>query len=253
MKKGVVLCGGTGSRMGSLTRITNKHLLPVYDRVMVEYPIKTLVDSGISDIMLVTGGNSAGDFLRLLRNGKELGIKKLNYAMQEGNGGIADALLLTEDFADGEPICVILGDNIFEKPITKAIANFKIQEVGARIFLKEVVDPSPFGVPVFKDNDIIEIEEKPRYPKSQCAVTGIYLYDSSVFSIIRTLKPSKRNELEVSDLNNEYIKQGRLQYDIIEGFWQDTGTPDNLLKASNIVKNWKQKQIYFSISKEINV
>jgi glucose-1-phosphate thymidylyltransferase len=233
--KGVVLAGGTGSRLFPLTRVTNKHLLPVYDQPMVFYPIRTLVDAGISDILLVTGGHSAGDFLRLLRNGKDFGLQHLSYAYQEGEGGIADALRLAEHFADGEPICVVLGDNIIETNIIEGCEKFRRNGRGAHIFLKEVPNPQRFGVPVFESGRIARIEEKPANPKSSYAVTGFYLYDGTVFEKIRTLKPSGRGELEITDLNNQYIAEGAMQHSVLEGWWTDAGTFESLLLANNLV------------------
>src|SRR5262249_28897084 len=198
--KGIVLAGGLGTRLHPLTKITNKHLLPVFDKPMIYYPIETLVEAGIRDILIVTGGRNAGDFLQLLGNGKEFGLRHLNYTYQEGEGGIAAALSLAEFFADGGPICVILGDNLIEGSIASYVENFRGQETGARILLKEVEDPQRFGVPVIRDGRIIEIEEKPKVPASQYAVTGIYLYDRKVFDIVKTLKPSRRGELEITDV-----------------------------------------------------
>ena len=233
--KGVVLAGGTGSRLFPLTRVTNKHLLPVYDRPMVFYPIQTLVDAGITDILLVTGGHSAGDFLRLLGNGKDFGLQHLSYAYQEGEGGIADALRLAEHFADGDSICVVLGDNIIETNIVEGCDKFRENGHGAHIFLKEVPNPQRFGVPVFEGGRIARIEEKPAHPKSNYAVTGFYLYDGTVFEKIRTLKPSGRGELEITDLNNQYIAEGAMQHSVLEGWWTDAGTFESLLLASNLV------------------
>ncbi len=233
--KGIVLAGGTGSRLFPLTRVTNKHLLPVYDKPMVFYPIQTLRNIGIDDIMIVTGGHSAGDFLRLLMNGKDFGLKQLNYAYQEGEGGIADALRLAEHFADGEPICVVLGDNIIENNVVHAAAEFQAQRGGAHIVLKEVHDPERFGCPEIVDGRIVRIEEKPRQPKSHFAVTGIYFYDCSVFKKIQTLKPSARGELEITDINNMFLAEGTLGYSTLEGWWTDAGTFDSLLRASVLV------------------
>lgn len=233
--KGVVLAGGTGSRLFPLTRVTNKHLLPVYDRPMVFYPIQTLVDAGITDILLVTGGHSAGDFLRLLRNGKDFGLQHLSYAYQEGEGGIADALRLAEHFSDGQPICVVLGDNIIETNIIEGCEKFRKAGRGAHIFLKEVPHPQRFGVPVFESGGIVRIEEKPEHPKSSYAVTGFYLYDATVFDKIRTLKPSGRGELEITDLNNQYLAEGAMGYSVLDGWWTDAGTFDSLLLANNLV------------------
>lgn len=233
--KGVVLAGGTGSRLLPLTKVTNKHLLPVYDRPMIYYPIQTLVDAGIEDILLVTGGKNAGDFLRLLGNGKGFGLKHLNYTYQEGEGGIADALSLAEHFADGEKICVILGDNIIEKSITEAVDDFHRQEAGARILLKQVEDAHRFGVAEIRDGRVIGIEEKPKAPKSDLAVTGIYMFDGSVFGKINRLSPSARGELEITDVNNMYIQDGTLTYSYLDGWWTDAGTFESLLRAANLV------------------
>jgi glucose-1-phosphate thymidylyltransferase len=233
--KGIVLAGGTGSRLFPLTKITNKHLLPIYDKPMVYYPIRTLVDAGITDIMLVTGGRNSGDFLRLLGNGKEFGLKHLNYTYQEGEGGIAEALALTEHFADGDQICVILGDNLIESNIRAAVEEFRQQKHGARIFLKEVPDAQRFGVAELSGNRIVGIEEKPSIPKSNYAVTGIYLYDGSVFDKCRELKPSKRGELEITDVNNAYIRESAMTFSILDGWWTDAGTFDSLLRAANLV------------------
>ncbi len=233
--KGVVLAGGLGTRLYPLTKVTNKHLLPIYDKPMIYYPIEKMVEAGIRDIMIVTGGKNAGDFLRLLGNGREFGLNHLNYAYQEGEGGIAAALALAEFFADGQPICVILGDNIVERSIAPYVENFRNQGSGARILLKEVPDPQRFGVPEIRGNRIIRIDEKPEKPASKYAVTGIYMYDQEVFDIIRTLKPSKRGELEITDVNNSYISRGKMQYDILEGWWTDAGTFESLLNASNLV------------------
>ena len=229
--KGIVLAGGLGTRLYPLTKITNKHLLPVYNKPMVYYPIQTLVDAGVRDILLVTGGNSAGDFLRLLGNGKEFGLNHFNYAYQEGEGGIAHALSLAEHFAEGEKIVVVLGDNMIQENIRPYVANFKKQLRGARILLKRVKDPERFGVPEFSGRRIKRIVEKPKKPASPYAVIGLYMYDARVFEYIRQLKPSKRGELEISDVNNLYLAQGTLEYDILKGYWTDAGTFDSLLKA----------------------
>jgi glucose-1-phosphate thymidylyltransferase len=235
--KGIILAGGTGSRLFPLTRVTNKHLLPVYDKPMIYYPIQALVDAGIQDILIVTGGSSAGDFLRLLRNGKDFGLQQLNFAYQEGEGGIADALRLAEYFARGEKICVVLGDNIIEGSIRAAKENFDRQPGGAKILLKKVHDPERFGVPVFDGDKIVKIEEKPKAPKSDFAVIGIYFYDWTVFNRVRTLKPSARNEFEITDVNNLYLAEGQLTHDIIDGWWTDAGTFESLWKASNLVRD----------------
>lgn len=233
--KGVILAGGTGSRLYPLTRITNKHLLPVFDRPMIYYPIQTLVDAGITDILVVTGGQGAGDFLRLLANGKSFGLRHINYTYQEGEGGIADALKLAEHFADSQPICVVLGDNIIEMNIIAACEKFQRQPSGAHILLKQVPDPQRFGVPLFDGDRIVKIEEKPKDPKSPYAVIGIYMYDQTVFDRIRTLKPSARGELEITDVNNSYLEERSLSYSILEGWWTDAGTFDSLLRANNLV------------------
>jgi len=233
--KGVVLAGGTGSRLSPLTRVTNKHLLPVYDKPMVYYPIQTLVNAGIQEILLVTGGKNAGEFLRLLGNGRDFGLKHINYSYQEGEGGIAEALGLAEHFADGEPVCVVLGDNIIENNIHDAVCNFKKQAGGAKILLKEVQDAGRFGVAEIRADRVISIEEKPSRPKSNYAVIGIYLYDSTVFQKIRRLKPSGRGELEITDVNNFYIEERNLSYEILEGWWTDAGTFESLLRANTLV------------------
>ena len=233
--KGVVLAGGTGSRLNPLTRVTNKHLLPVYDKPMVYYPIQTLVNAGLTEILLVTGGKNAGEFLRLLGNGRDFGLKHLNYTYQEGEGGIAEALGLAEHFADGEPICVVLGDNIIENNICAAVEKFKSQKRGAKILLKEVPDAQRFGVAEIRGDRVIAIEEKPRTPKSRYAVIGVYLYDASVFEKIPRLKPSGRGELEITDVNNFYVQEGTLTYDFLDGWWTDAGTFESLLRANNLV------------------
>ena len=233
--KGIVLAGGTGSRLFPLTKITNKHLLPIYDKPMIYYPIQTLVDAGIEDIMVVTGGKNSGDFLRLLANGKLFGLKHLNYTYQEGEGGIADALGLAEHFADGQKICVVLGDNIIEGDIRKAADDFRQQSKGAKILLKEVQDAERFGVAQLMGNQIVNIEEKPREPKSNYAVTGIYMYDATAFDKIRTLVPSRRGELEITDVNNAYIREGTMTFAHLEGWWTDAGTFESLLRAANLV------------------
>ena len=235
LMKGVVLAGGTGSRLNPLTRVTNKHLLPIYDKPMVYYPIQTLVNAGIQEILLVTGGKNAGEFLRLLGNGRDFGLKHLNYTYQEGEGGIAEALGLAEHFADGEPICVVLGDNIIENNIRAAVENFKSQQRGAKILLKEVSDAERFGVAEIRGDRVIGIEEKPRTPKSNYAVIGVYLFDGTVFQKIHRLKPSGRGELEITDVNNFYVAEGTLTYEILDGWWTDAGTFESLLRANNLV------------------
>ncbi len=233
--KGIILAGGLGSRLSPLTRVTNKHLLPIFDKPMIYYPIQTLVNARIYDILIVTGGNSAGEFLRLLGNGKEFGLKHLNYTYQEGEGGIAEALALAEHFADNKKVVVVLGDNIIEKNIYKAVGEFERQQKGAKILVKEVPDPERFGVPVFEGDKIVRIEEKPAVPGSKYAVTGIYMYDNTVFDIIKTLKPSERGELEITDVNNSYIAQSTLTHSVLEGWWTDAGTFDSLLRANALV------------------
>jgi glucose-1-phosphate thymidylyltransferase len=233
--KGVVLAGGTGSRLFPLTKITNKHLLPIYDKPMIYYPIETLVDAGVREILIVTGGKNAGDFLRLLANGKQFGSVHIDYTYQEGEGGIADALALAEHFADGQKICVILGDNIVQSSIRDALDSFKQQAKGARILLKEVSDAERFGVAEISGDKIIGIEEKPKHPKSNYAVTGIYMYDESVFEKVRTLVPSSRGELEITDVNNAYIREGTMSFSWLNGWWTDAGTFDSLLRAGNLV------------------
>ena len=233
--KGVVLAGGLGTRLLPLTKVTNKHLLPVYNKPMIFYPIQTLVNAGVREIMLVTGGNNAGDFLRLLGNGKEFGLKHLDYTYQEGEGGIADALRLAEHFADGKPVCVMLGDNIIEGNILAAARAFQQQHQGAKILLKEVKDPQRFGVPLLEGNRVVRIEEKPANPQSSYAVTGVYFYDASVFGIIKTLKPSRRGELEITDVNNAYIAAGTLTWDVLDGWWTDAGTIESLYLANQLV------------------
>ena len=233
--KGIVLAGGTGSRLFPLTKITNKHLLPIYDRPMIYYPIQTLVDAGIRDILIVTGGRNSGDFLRLLANGKEFGLKHINYTYQEGEGGIADALALAEHFADGQQICVILGDNIIEGSIRSAAQHFRQQGDGAHILLKEVQDAERFGVAEVVGQKITGIEEKPRQPKSNYAVTGIYMYDATVFDKIKTLVPSHRGELEITDVNNAYIRESKMTFSFLDGWWTDAGTFDSLMRAANLV------------------
>ena len=233
--KGVVLAGGTGSRLFPLTRVTNKHLLPVYDKPMVYYPIQTLVNAGIHEILLVTGGKNAGEFLRLLGNGHDFGLKHLDYTYQEGEGGIAEALQLAEYFAAGDKICVILGDNIIENNICQAVASFKKQKKGAKLLLKEVHDAHRFGVAEIRGERVVGIEEKPKVPKSNFAVIGVYFYDASVFEKIRRLKPSGRGELEITDVNNFYVEEESLTWESLDGWWTDAGTFDSLLRANNLV------------------
>ena len=235
--KGVVLAGGLGSRLYPLTKITNKHLLPVFDKPMIYYPIQCLVNAGITEIMVVTGGNYAGHFLQLLRNGSDFGLRRLGYAYQEGEGGIADALKLAEEFADGDSICVVLGDNIIEGNIKKAADDFAAQGGGAKIMLKEVHDPERFGVATVEgDGKVTAIVEKPKKPESNLAVIGIYMYDADVFNICRDLKPSDRGELEITDVNNEYLRRGNLTCEVIQGWWTDAGTFESLYRSSTLVR-----------------
>jgi glucose-1-phosphate thymidylyltransferase len=233
--KGVILAGGLGSRLRPMTLVTNKHLLAIYDRPMIYYPIQALLNAGIDEILIVTGGDHAGDFLKLLKNGKQLGVKHLEYTYQEGEGGIADALKLAEDFADGDKICVILGDNIIQGNLRKAAGEFFTQTTGAKIILKEVNDPQRFGVVRMEGSQIAEIIEKPEDPPSNLAVTGIYFYDNSVFDIARELKPSDRGELEITDVNNHYLQRGDLTHDVLQGWWTDAGTVESLYRATRLV------------------
>ncbi len=235
--KGVILAGGLGTRLMPCTKVTNKHLLPVYDKPMIYYPLRTLVNAGLEDIMIVTGGNNAGDFLRLLGNGKEFGLKDISYTYQEGEGGIADALRLAENFIEKDKMVVMLGDNIIRDDISGAVKEFEKQEKGAKIFLKEVSNPEKFGVAEIEGGRVVNIEEKPQKPKSNYAVIGLYMYDRDVFEIIKTLKPSGRGELEITDVNNEYIKRGTMTYSIIEGWWGDAGTSfEALFRAGSLVR-----------------
>jgi len=237
--KGVVLAGGLGTRLYPLTFATNKHLLPIFNKPMIFYPIETLVKAGIKEVLVVTGGPHAGHFLRVLKNGKELGLKHLEFAFQEGEGGIAQALLLAEDFADDGSLAVILGDNTTDANVTSAVKRFK---EGAPVFLKKVSDPQRFGVPVFDEKDkkrIVKIEEKPKKPRSNFAVTGLYLYDNQVFDFIKKCQPSKRGELEITDVNNLYIKEGKMHWKELKGFWSDAGTFESLFHSSQY---WAKKK-----------
>jgi glucose-1-phosphate thymidylyltransferase len=240
--KGIILAGGLGSRLRPLTKVTNKHLLPVYDKPMIYYPLETLCRAGVRDIMVVTGGNSAGDFLRLLGNGREFGLKDISYTYQEGEGGIADALKLCEHFADGDRICVILGDNIIEDDITPYVRAYEQQRSGARLLLKEVPDPQRFGVPEIIGDKIVRIEEKPLVPKSPFAVVGVYLYDQRVFDFCRDLKPSARGELEITDVNNAYVREGNVHFDVLSGWWTDAGQFESLHLASTLVAKKRQAE-----------
>ncbi len=229
--KGVICAGGHGTRMMPCTKVTNKHLLNVYNKPMIYYPLQTLIDAGCTEILIISGPGHAGDFLNLLGSGKEFGVK-LSYAMQEEAGGIAAALALAEDFADNEQIAVILGDNIYED--TFDLSDFK---EGARIHLKEVEDPERFGVAEVDDtNKVLSIEEKPSQPKSNLCVTGLYVYDKDVFNIIKTIKPSGRGELEITDVNNEYLKRGNLEGRTVSGYWTDAGTFESCFRASELIR-----------------
>lgn len=235
--KGIILAGGLGSRLDPLTRVTNKHLLPVYDKPMIYYPLEALIGSGIDEILIVTGGRNAGHFLELLGNGAELGLPHLNYTYQKGEGGIAEALGLARHFVGDDKMCVILGDNILENSIAAEVNAYDNQGAGARILLKEVPDPERFGVPAFDDDGrVSDIIEKPADPPSSYAVIGVYFYDATVFEIIDGLKPSQRGELEITDVNNHYLRRGTLRHGIIEGWWTDAGTFDSLRRANELVK-----------------
>ncbi len=231
--KGIILAGGTGSRLYPLTKVTNKHLLPVYDKPMIFYPLQTLIDAGIKDIMIVSGRGHAGHFLELLGSGTDFGAH-FTYEIQEQAGGIAQALGLATDFSDRESVTVILGDNIFQDNVLSAVESFKS---GARVFLKEVPDANRFGVADMKGHRIVSIEEKPKQPKSNYAVTGLYIFDPRVFDIIRTLSPSGRGELEITDVNNEYIRMGEMDFSVLEGYWSDAGTFESLFRASELVRD----------------
>jgi len=233
--KGVVLAGGLGSRLRPLTRVTNKHLLPVYDKPMIFYPIQTLVNAGIEEIMLVTGGNNAGDFLRLLGNGEDFNLKGIDYTYQKNEGGIAEALALANHFVGDDKVVVILGDNFVQGSIKGAVDDFEKQPEGAKIFLKEVPNPKDFGVAELDGDKVLNIVEKPEVPASNLAVIGIYMYDNNVFDICDTLKPSDRGELEITDVNNEYIRRGTMTYQVLDGWWADCGSFDALLRSNVLV------------------
>jgi glucose-1-phosphate thymidylyltransferase len=238
--KGIILAGGLGSRLYPLTHATNKHLLPIYDQPMVYYPISTLVSAGIDDVMVVTGGPHAGHFVPVLRNGKQFGLKHLEYTYQEREGGIAEALGLCEEFADGEPLCVILGDNTTDADIRPVVESF---DSGAVLFLKRVPDPQRFGCPVFDEADpsrIVRIEEKPKQPRSDFAVTGLYIFDATVFDFIKQLEPSNRGELEITDVNNYYLDENRLRWVELDGFWSDAGTFESLYRTN---RYWAEKKL----------
>jgi glucose-1-phosphate thymidylyltransferase len=251
--KGVILAGGLGTRLRPMTQVTNKHLLPVYDRPMIYYPIGTLLSAGIDDILVVTGGEHAGDFLKLLKNGRQLGIRHLEYAYQEGEGGIADALKLAQDFADGEKLCVVLGDNLLQYSIQDAAENFREQETGCKLLLKQVADPERFGVVRLEDDRIVEIQEKPEVPPSNLAVTGVYFYDSDVFELCERLVPSRRGELEITDVNNAYIERGDMTYDLVEGWWTDAGTIPSLYRAAMLVSESGANLQYDSVAPSSNL
>ena len=233
--KGVILAGGLGTRLHPLTKITSKHLLPIYNKPMIYYPIETLINAGIHDILIVTGGNHAGEFLKLISNGKEFGLEHVNYAYQEGEGGIAEALSLARHFCGDEKIAVVLGDNIIERNIVQAVKDFEQQPTGGKILLKEVPDPQRFGVAELDGDKVVRIVEKPKKFISNFAVIGIYFYDSRVFDIIADLAPSDRGELEITDVNNDYLSRGELTYSILDGWWTDAGTFDSLLRANRLV------------------
>jgi glucose-1-phosphate thymidylyltransferase len=247
--RGVVLAGGTGSRLRPLTKVTNKHLLPVGHKPMIYYPIEKLLDAGIDEILIVTGVEHMGDVVNLLGSGHDFGCR-FTYKVQDEAGGIAQALGLAENFARNEPIAVILGDNIFQAGLKKYADNFNKQKNGARIMLKEVDTPQRFGVAEVRDNKILSIEEKPQKPKSNYAVTGIYFYDAKVFDIIKTLEPSARGELEITDVNNAYIEKGQMEYDILEGWWSDAGTFESLSFVNELVTNQGIKNYEFRIKKK---
>jgi glucose-1-phosphate thymidylyltransferase len=234
--KGVILAGGLGTRLYPLTKITNKHLLPVYSKPMIYYPIESLVRAGVSDIMIVTGGNSAGDFIRLLENGEEFGLKRLHYAYQKGEGGIAAALNLAREFVKDDKLCVVLGDNILQRCIGRAVQDFQAQAAGAKVFLKEVTNPQAYGIAEIEDGRIARIVEKPKTPRSNLAVIGVYMYGPDVFDVIPNLKPSARGELEITDVNNHYVSAGTMTYQVIDGWWADAGeSVDSWIEANQLV------------------
>jgi len=238
--RGIILAGGLGTRLWPLTKVTNKHLLPVYDKPMIYYPITLLVEAGIQDIMIVTGGNSSGEFMQLLGNGKEFNLNSINYAYQEGEGGIADALSLAKEFSQNNKVVVVLGDNMIQKSIRSFVQAFDKQKEGAKILVKEVNDPERFGVVEFDGDKIVRIVEKPQNPPSSFAVVGIYMYDARVFDITRTLKPSNRGELEITDVNNHYIQAGLMSYDTLDGWWQDAGTFESLFQSCSLMREKQQ-------------
>jgi glucose-1-phosphate thymidylyltransferase len=239
--KGVVLAGGTGSRLRPLTYVTNKHLLPVFDEPMVYFPIRMLVEAGVRDIMVVTGGESAGDFMKLLGAGEAFGLEHLEYAYQRGSGGIAEALGLTRYFIGDDDVVVVLGDNILEKPIGHAVQRYREQGGGARILVKKVPDPHRFGVARVDGEHVLEIVEKPKVPASDLAVIGVYMYDNSVFEIVKGLDRSARGELEITDVNNAYLKRGKLKYEVVDGWWTDAGTFESLFHATQLVHEMRHR------------
>ncbi len=232
--KGVVLAGGLGTRLQPLTRITNKHLLPVYNKPMIYYPIQTLVEAGVRDILLVTGGYSAGDFLRLIGNGEDFGLSRINYAYQKGEGGIAEALGLAREFVGDDKMIVMLGDNILEKSIRGAVERFSKQPRGSRILMKSVEHPWEYGVAEIEGSKVKRILEKSKEPPSDLAVIGVYMYPPDVFGIIPTLEPSARGELEITDVNNAYIQRGEMEYEIVDGWWLDAGENHEALLKANL-------------------
>ncbi len=240
--KGVILAGGTGSRLFPLTKVTNKHLLPVGKYPMIYHPVFKLKEAGIDEILIVTGADHMGDVVNLLGSGKDMGVR-FTYKVQDEAGGIAQALGLAEHFVGNDKCVVILGDNIFRKDVSEFVDNFRKQERGAKVLIKSVNDPHRFGVADVLDDRIVSIEEKPKNPKSSFAVTGIYMYDSDVFNIIKTLKPSGRGELEITDVNNEYIRRGTMTYDILDSWWTDAGTFESLIRANELATDL---QISFS-------
>jgi glucose-1-phosphate thymidylyltransferase len=241
--KGVILAGGKGTRMLPLTKVTNKHLLPIYDAPMIYYPIRTLVAAGIKDILIVVGGESMGDFLRLLGDGSEFGIT-LTYRCQVGSGGIPSALSLAKEFADGENVMVVLGDNIMEESVAKDVVEFELRKkpAGAKLFLKEVHDPQRYGVIELKDGKIVAIHEKPKNPPTNLCATGVYLFDSEIFDIIARLHPSKRGELEIADAVSDYMTKGRLSWGKINDYWTDAGTLESWFEANQMVREKRQKK-----------
>jgi len=249
--KGVILAGGLGTRLRPMTQVTNKHLLPVYDRPMVYYPIQQMIACGIEDILVVTGGGSAGDFLELLGDGEAFGLKHLNYAYQNGEGGIAQALGLAKDFSAGEPLMVLLGDNLFQDSLSDAIRHYS-QGQGAMIVLKEVDDPERFGVAILEDDRVIRVIEKPTPAPSSLAVTGCYFFDSRVFEIIEGLQPSSRGELEITDVNNKYIEWGEMRHQVLGGWWADAGTIDSLARASRLVREDCENPVLRGIGMELD-